>query len=577
MSLINALEIARSALTASQVGLQVSGNNMANAATPGYSRQVVLYKGIPGAQADVFRVGRGVGVASVQRKVDEALQRRLWSGISDEFSAAKRTSIFDQLEGIFNELTGYDLSTELGSFFNTWSEVSSVLDSGTVVIQQGSKMAAFIRSMRGDMENLRSQVENELDANVTRANDLLGDIANLNRTITQAEVGGNQASTLRDQRDQLIGELSTLIDVHAVEDAQGNLDVLVGSTPVILAGESRGLDIERVADGDNLEIRIVVGADREPLPATSGTIGGLLEARDGTIDQAIADLDQLSAQIIFQVNKLHSTGTDGDGLLFADSDLQVPTADRTLAFNDPNNETFSDLPFHAENGGFYVNVTNSATGSTDQVWIDVDLDGLTNAGLAGYDDDTTPEDIRAALDAIDGITATWSPDGRLTVEADTGYSFSFQDDSSSVLGVMGVNAFFTGTSGQDIAVRQSLLDDPQNLMLGRIVDGQFVENGTALQIAGLQDSKLEDLGDRSVLRFWTDRVQGVATKASTAASDAEAAKLVRESLETQNAAVSGVSLDEESVNLLTYQRQFQGAAQLVNIANEMFNTLLSIL
>jgi len=513
----------------------------------------------------------------VQRKVDEALQHRLWSGISDEFSSAKRTAIFDQLEGTLNELTGYDLSTELGTFFNTWSEVSSVLDSGAVAIQQGDKLASFIRSMRGDLENLRSQIEGELDANVSRANDLLDDIASLNRTITQTEVGQTQAGTLRDQRDQLVAELSSLIDVNAIEDDQGNLDILVGSTPVVLAGKSRGLDIERVPNGDDLEIQIVVGSDREPLPATSGTIGGLLEARDGTIDKTIADLDTLSAQLIFEVNKLHSTGTDGDGLQFADSALQVPTADRTLAFNDPNNQTFSDLPFHAENGGFYVNITNDATGSTDQVWIDVDLDGLTDAGTAGFGDDTTPEDVRAAIDAIDGVSASWSPDGKLTIEADTGYSFSFEDDSSAALGVMGVNAFFTGTSGQDIAVRQELLDDPQNLMLGRMVDGKFVENGTSLAIAGLQEEKLEGLDNRSVLRFWTDRVQGVATKASTANTDAEAARMVRESLETQNAAVSGVSIDEESINLLTYQRQYQGAAQLVNIASQMFDTLLSIL
>lgn len=577
MSLTGAIEIARTAMTASQVAIQVTGNNMANAATPGYSRQVALMKAIRGPRSDAFQVGRGVGVADVRRMVDEALQKRLWSGISDEFSSAKRVAIFDQLEGTLGELTDNDLSSQLGAFLNTWSEVASVADSGSIVLQSASKLASFVRSLRGDLHGLKVQIEAELDAAVQRADKLLEDIAAMNRTIAGSEGAGGKANVLRDQRDQLIAELSTLVDVTVVEDAQGQMDVLVGSAPVVLAGQSRGLEVERENVDGELVARVIVSADGEPLPVTSGTIGGLLQARDGTIDGVIADLDQLTAQLIFETNKLHATGTNAAGLAFANSVLQVPVADRTRALNDPNNQALADLPFAAGNGGFFVNIKNADTGSTDQVWVDVDLDGLTNAGVPGFDDDTSAEDIRASLDAVDGIAASWSADGRLTIEADPGFSFSFSDDSSGALGVLGVNAVFTGVDAATIDVRQDLLADPRRLTLGRIVDGQFVENATALRVAGLLDQRLEDLGDRTLGRFWSDRVQGVATAASTAQSDAQAAAIVRQSLETQNAAVSGVSIDEESINLLNYQRQFQAAAQLITVADELLDTLLGLI
>lgn len=576
MSLGSAIQIARSALATSQVGIQIAGNNMANAATPGYTRQVALLQSLPGLRSDPFRIGQGVGVADVNRQIDEALQRRLWNGISGEHARAQEASILQQLESSLNELTGFDLSSELSGFFNSWSEASSLLDSGAVVIEQGDKLAGFIRSLRDDMVRLRRQVETDIDNAVNRADAILDEIASLNATITGAEGGSGTANALRDQRDQLVSELSTLVDVNVVEDPQGNYDVLVGSTPVVLAGTSRGIAVSRETDGDTETVRVVVEANGDPLPVTGGKIGGLLASRDGSIDRALSDLDAATAQLIFEVNRLHSTGTDGVGLTTNTATLQVPTADRTLAFNDPNNQTLAGLPFRAENGGFYVNVTNSATGATERVFIEVDLDGIDSTGVAGFGDDTTPEDLRAALDAVDGITATWGSDGKLQIDGDTGFTFSFEDDTSGALAVLGVNAFYEGIDAKTIAVRQELVDSPALLMLGRMDDGTFIENGTALEIATLENRELDALGGRSVTGSWRDAVQRVGVSTSSAITEADAARVVRESLDAQRGAVSGVSIDEESINLLNYQRQFQAAAQLITAADELLQTLINL-
>lgn len=578
MSLSATINAARSALNVSALGIQISGNNMANVATPGYSRQIAMLKALKGTSNGQFQVGGGVAVADVQRKVDEALMRRLRSGISDEHAAASKVATFSQLESVLNELTGFDLSTDLNDFFSVWSEATSLLDSGSVVVEQGAKLANSIQDLRSEMTLLRRQVEDQIDQSSRAANSILDEIANLNSAISATEIGPNKANALRDQRDQLVAELSTLVDVNTVEDGQGSLDVLIGSTPVIIGGTNRGLSIVRETNAEGqLEVGVVIDANATPVNVTGGRIGGLLESRDGTIDRAIEDLDELAAQLIFEVNKLHSTGSSREGYTSLNSSLQVALADQTLALNDPTNTSLSTLPYAAENGGFYVNVQNATTGASETVWIEVDLDGLDNTGAPGFGDDTSAEDLRLAIDGIDGLRATWNASGKLEIAGETGYSFSFSEDSSGALAVLGVNSYFEGTSGQDIAVRAELKETPSLLGLGRYEDGTFTENGTALGIAQLQDVSLSAMGNRTVGGFWADAVQRVAVTAATSYNEANATALVRESLESQRSAMSGVSLDEESINLIMYQQQYQGAARLIQIADAMTQELLNII
>jgi flagellar hook-associated protein 1 FlgK len=109
-----------------------------------------------------------------------------------------------------------------------------------------------------------------------------------------------------------------------------------------------------------------------------------------------------------------------------------------------------------------------------------------------------------------------------------------------------------------------------------MVDGKFVENATALELAKLQSKTLNDLQNRSILGAWTDTVQGVGVATSAAKTAAGAASAVRESLDAQRSAVSGVSLDEESLNLLNYQRQYQAGARLIDVSNQLLQTLMQL-
>lgn len=571
MSLNSTLQIANSSLIASQIGLQVASNNLANAATPGYTRQIAMLQALRGRATDPNMIGAGVAVAQVRRQIDQALQERLWSGVSDQNSAVQKLTVFNQLESILNEGTNYDTSSQLSSFFNSWSEATTLLDTQSTLVNQGKTLTGFIRSMRSELMGQRRQIEDQIDSQTGQANALLQEVADINRTIAQREIGQAQASALRDRRDQIVTELSQLMDISVNENPEGLYDIFVGSTPIVLGTRNRGLEIQRETINGLVTVTPRLKDNGAPLNVQSGSLGGLLQSRAGAIDATIEKIDKLAAQLIFEVNKLHSTGTNATGLSASSATLAIASADRTRPISDPNNATFANLPFSASTGGFFVEVRNESTGTSDRVWIEIDADGINSAGLPGTANDTTPEDIRAALNAIDGLTATFTPDGRLDIQASSGFTFSFDDDSSSVLAVMGVNSFFTGTTAQDINVREGV-----EVMLGRIINGQFVENANAKEIGELAERSLSALGSQNIGKFWSLHAQDVATQSSGARIGADAASIVRESLEAQRAGVSGVSIDEEAMNLLTFQRQYQAAAQVVQVAQRMFDTLLNL-
>ncbi len=577
MGLFTAMQIGRSALVSSQVGIQVAGNNMANAATPGFTRQKLFLSPSRGQVMGSYSLGRGVGIDAVQRQIDDALQARLRAGISDEASSSTLSDIMDQLESVLGELSGNDLSSEFGMFFDTWSEATNLISSQSVVVQQADQLAQYARNLRSDMTSIRDQIEDQIDVRVERADTLLSEVAVLNGQIASAEAGGAMANELRDRRGASLDELASLMDISVVEQASGSVDVLIGSIPIVMGTENRGVQVTRESDGGTLTTRITMGSDGTPLTVTSGSIGGLLEARDSNIDATVDRLDTLTSQLIFEVNKLHSTGTNLSGLTGVTGELAIASDDRDVALNSALNTTLAGLPFAPNNGGFFVDIRNPASGASERVRIDVDLDGLKNDGTTGTDDDTTAQDIVDALDAIDGLNASFNSAGKIVITADTGFEFSFSDDSSGALATLGINTLFTGKNATDIAVRQSLLDDPSGMMIGRFEDGELVENGTALKVSALRDEALEALGGVSIAEHWSDSVQSVASSASIARTNADAGSIVRESLEAQRAAVSGVSVDEESINLLNYQRQFQGAAKVIATADELLQTLIAII
>ncbi|MEY5061620.1 MAG: Flagellar hook-associated protein 1 [Planctomycetota bacterium] len=566
MSINGALQIGQSAILASQAALQVAGNNMANAATPGYNRQVArLSPSRPEFLGRGGFVGTGVQLSRIQRTVDVALQGRARNAIADQNAAEIDQRFLNAIELIRNELSDQDLSSRLSAFFNSFSELANnPTDEAvrTVVVQQGSGLANAIRGLRIEHTNVREEIDRALGATVRTVDGLLGQIADVNRQIVETEQGGagGDANSLRDRRDVLIDELSQYIPVSTVEQANGAVDVLVGSVPVVLAGESRGVVLRTQTDGGTTTVSLRVKADGTTLNPDGGQVGALFRQRDETVDPAIADLDNLARALIFQVNRIHSQGQGMRGYSSVTGLNTVRDTAANLAAD------VNDIPFEIRNGSFELHVTNQSTGERTTVLIPVDPNTTSLQQLAAR--------ISAAFPGGTG-SASVTPDGALKIDATNGYQVSFSDDSSGVLAALGINGFFGGSDATDIAVNQAIVDDPRLLASGQgHVSGS---NDAALAIAALENLGVESLGGRSIRGFWQSATTDLAVRTQAANTKAESTALVRESLDAQIQAVSGVSIDEESINMLSYQRQFQAAARYIATIDETLQTLLTII
>jgi flagellar hook-associated protein 1 FlgK len=561
MSLNTALQIGRSGMVAAQAGMSVAGNNMANAATVGFHRQTLH---LAPARGEIIgrntQVGRGVEIQTIRREIDVALQSRYRDAVSDHSRNLVDQRFLTAIETLQNELTNNDISSALSVFFNSFSELANNPEDGAVrnvVIQEGRNLASRISALRQDYNVTLEEVDRSLENQVIAANDLLDRIATINMQIAQQEGAGSEAAALRDQRDLLIDELAGIIDVTVVEQPNGAANVLVGSIPVVLGGVSRGIELRAEPTDGATEITIRVADDGTFLQPTGGAIGGLMAQRDQTIRPVIDGLDEFTGQLIQQVNRLHSQGQGRSGFASINGTTVVQDAAANL------NAEAANLPFRIENGSFFVHVTHGASGTrtTHEIQIDGDAQSL--------------NDLIASINAtIPNVTAGIGANGQLTLTAATGYQMSFSDDTSGALAALGVNTFFSGSTAADIDVNQVLIDDPNMLAAGAgHVDGS---NDTARQIADLQDAAIEDLGGRSLREYWQGQVNSLATRTAAANAAVQSSTLVKESLSAQVQAVSGVSLDEESINLLQYQRQFQAAARFISIIDDTLQTLLSI-
>ncbi len=568
MSLTGALHVGRSGLAANQAAMEVTGNNMANAATVGYTRQSAVLspagaiEGPPG-----MFIGTGVKMESIVRATDEALLTRLRSAVSDQHAALAQQDLLSQIETIHSELSDYGMSTRLNDFFDAWSELANnPIDNSlrSLVVQQGQALTAYVKRVHEDLVEVRRQIDDSIRGNVSAANSLLDQIAALNSQIVTQERGQGGANNLRDERDQLVAELAEYVDISTVLQSGGSMDVFIGSIPIVLSGVNRGLRVEYASDDNgDLEIEIRIDDDGALLEPTSGKIGQRVVSREQDVETAIDELSDFTEQLIRQTNLVHSRG---QGTGYFDRVTGTYAAEDAA---EPMTRSEAGLDFVPNHGSFQIHVTQVSTNTRQAEQIAVDLNGVGGP-------DMSLNDLAAAIDAVANISATVTPERKLQITADSSdFKFSFSDDSSGVLAALGINTFFTGTGSNDIDMNEKVADDPTLLAAGQgHVTG---DNRNALEIAALQDEPLDALGDLSLREKWSRHIEDLAVKSQRAQQEVSATDVIVGSLEAQRQAISGVSLDEESINLLAYQRGYQASARFLTVVDEMMQTLLGLL
>jgi len=567
MSLMSALNIGSTALAVNQAAIQTTGNNIANVGNADYTRQTVTLTDANDSKIGPGQfVGNGVELTGIARQIDEALQSRLQSATSDSESSSTQQDWLSRVQSVFNELSDSDLSTKLSTFYNAWSDLANKpQDTGLrqVVVQDGQAVTDWFHQINDNLSSLRTDLTTQVTGLAGQADDLASQIADFNSKIVSAESGGlsAQANSLRDQRDAAIKSLSNLMDVKTVEQPNGVTDVYVGSEPLVTETRSNGVTTKSVTDATgHQEISVIFKNNGGALKITSGQLGALGKVAQ-TLDSTDDQVDQLASSLSYELNKVHSSGQglEGQTSIIGATTVNDPTA--SLA------STKSGLKQTPSNGSFVVHVKNTKTGLETSTLVKVDIEGKPT--------DTSLNSLITQLDGIDGVTAV-NNGGRLQISADDAPAteLTFSQDSSGVLASLGVNTFFTGANAKDINLNQTVVNNPN--LVAASQNGDSADNGTAKAIANLETTSVKSLGGSTMEDSYQSLINGLASKAATASSDATASQAVVDTLANQREAISGVSMDEEAVNLMKYQRAYQGAARLITVVNDMMTTLMGM-
>lgn len=563
MPIIGALGIASRALAAFQQAITVTGQNIANVNTPGYSRQIANFSASTPVRLGPHILGTGTQILSVTRRLDLFLEAQLKREHSNVGYRREFSSALSRIEGEFGELSDTDLSSILDGFFGALEASSQNPEDialRTQVIVKGQEFADAMRELRRGIDGVRADLNAQVEGEVAAANEIITEIAALNDQILRAEFGEGSPSTandLRDRRDQLVRELSEKVKVTTSEQENGVLNVFITGEPVVFGTEKFLLSTRDAVSG-GVTVQIPIFADNlSDVTLTGGTLKGLIEARDTNALNYIADLDAMVREFAFRFNQVHSGGRGLSAFSTITAVNGVVPSTTALAASDLAMAGELVIP-----GSFQIRVENSSTGQEDLVDIQIDS-GETLASL------------EAKIEAVTGIDSSISTDGKLTIEANSAnITFSFHNDTSGVLAALGINTFFTGSTSADIDINALVDGDASLLALAQSTAPG--DNANALVLIAVRDEKLFNSGSTDLDAFYQGIVGTVGVDASQAQDLFEIAELTKNQVENQRDAVSGVNLDEELINLTSYQAAYNAAAQYTGVINELLDTLVNL-
>ena len=314
MSIISSLYIGASGLSVNQKGIEVTGNNLSNLNTEGYTRQTLELSSTPTLECDGQMIGSGATVSSISRETNVFVTRQLMTKSAEYGEENAKSTVLAEIEQIMSIDGDDSLSTSIDEFFDAWQELSND-PSATLerqqVMQVGENLAASFQTMVSDLGTVTNSINEDLEGKITSLNQQLQQIADLNVQIVSAESTGISANSLRDQRDVLLKAVAEIAGISNYEEANGMVSVQLSSgLPLVTADTVSTLATEW--NSGVLDITLTSGASTTQLSADdfSGELGGMLELRDEYIPDLVEQLDILAYNLATAVNAVHNSGID---------------------------------------------------------------------------------------------------------------------------------------------------------------------------------------------------------------------------------------------------------------------------
>jgi flagellar hook-associated protein 1 len=569
MSLFGSIQMGGNTLQAMQIGLQVVGNNIANASTPGYVRQEALFVPAGVQKQGNLILGLGVSVDSIIQKIDKFVQARLIGARGDRAGSEVKEHVYKDMELMLNELDDQqDLSKSMTSFFNSIHDILQSGDAATrnLTVGLGVRLAENINDLHDRASTVRDQLDQRVTSIADEINSLAEDIRTLNVQIASSEGGdsaGSEAGGLRVKRQSAVDRLSEILGVSVAEQPSGGLNISVGGEFLVFEGQRREVTVNTTSLDGTASGTIEFVGTNSPLTSNTGELSGLYEARDGVVGGFLDKLDDLAKTLAFEFNKVYSQGQGevGFGDLTSTNSVTNPNAALDEA----------GLAFTPEGGSFDLIVHSKDAPLTDVKTTTI------NIQLNGLDEDTTLASLAEQLDAVDGISATINSSGQLRIKADsTDTEFAFLGDTSGVLAALGLNTFFTGSTAASIGVNDEIKGTENVGKFAASSKGIGQGSDNAVKLAGFMEQPLDSAGGAKIGDIYNQLITEITQGSAFASSVADGFRTFEGALDGQAQAVSGVNIDEEAVKMLTLQRIYQASAKYIQTLSELLDLLTQL-
>lgn len=449
------MSISMGALAADQAEVENTANNIANSNTPGYARRRLVLEELPPTPGN--SVGSGVEVASVQSLRDPMLDLRIQQETQQQSASQTVADSMQPLQTLFTPGNG-GVSDSLSAFFSSLQQLSTSptdLSLRSTVLASANTLAASFRNTASQLTGAQASLDQGVTQSVSQINQLTAQLAAVNSQVSQSP--GQASNDLQDQQQEILSQLSNLVDVSVTQGSDGPTITTGNGTALVVGGQSFALT---TAVNPTTGFQDVISAQGEDITSQiqAGQLGGQLQARDGQIAGLLSELNNLAASFASTMNKAHTSGFDLNG----------------------------------QPGGDLFTVTAGAEAETMAVAI------------------TQPSAVAA----------------------------------SSIPPSSGDNAASTG------------------------------DNGNVLAMIAAGQNPLSN--SQTAAQLFSGMVSELGNDVSQAQSNASAGSLILQQLQDEQGSISGVSIDEEASNLITYQQAYQAAARVVSVVSQLSQTAINL-
>ena len=312
--LFGTLSIALSSLAVSQQQLETSSNNVANANTPGYSREVAKTEAGAPIRIGSLVMGTGVLLRKIESLRDPILEIQLNQTTQQQSNLDAQLAQLLQLQTNFSSSSS-GIGADISSFFNSLQQLApspSSLALRQSVLTAAANLARDFNSAASSLTTQQANLNLTVQQSIGEVNDLTSQIASVSQQIASLQNANMNASTLVDQRTTLIRRLSGLIDVQVIQTEKGGIELATSNGTALVSGNrSFALSTQTGLDGNT---RIMAGTADITASLTGGSLAGTIQIRDQEIPNFLNQLDQLAAGFSTAVNAANAQGYDLNGI-----------------------------------------------------------------------------------------------------------------------------------------------------------------------------------------------------------------------------------------------------------------------